>query len=707
MTAREIAGEGLLRAQRIAYRGWRRATDEPAAAFITDGDLNRSLGGTPLGAVAERIRQPGSPRLLPGLSDPGQTVDIIGQYFPDAINAARRQANEICRHRIEVFGHTESMGRKIDWHRDPRAGMRWPMAHYTQVPFKLGSGADIRQVWELNRLHHLVALGRAYALTGTETYASEFLLQTASWVTANPPRFGVNWTVAMEAAIRAVNLIAAFQLFLASPQVNDEVIGLFLKQFLAHGRFIRANLEFSYRTPSNHYLANLIGLFAIGVTMPCLAESHSWVRFSEARLRRELVRQVLPDGVSYEASVAYHRLVTEIFALFFALSPAAGIELSGEAWERFEAMFAFVRAYLKPDGTAPMIGDNDDGRLLRFKQREPGDHTYLLSIGAVLTENEGFKTSSRLDEEALWWFGPQGLELFDSLPATETPHASQAFDHAQVYIQRAGDLYMAIDCGDHGVRGRGSHAHSDALSFELYAYGTTFLRDPGTFVYTASSRWRNLFRSTAYHNTVRVDGKEISRFDDNALFAFLENVSPRLNQWQSNARSDSLDAEHDAYVRRAQPVTHRRIVTFDKEQGYWTIKDEFTGEGAHQFEFFFNFDAGLQVEISDDQRATVVGPRAALAIIPFSQLAFEIKRTDRWVSPAYATRLRSSGIIYRLHANVPFSNMIMLVPYRVGDEKEVSRILDSAGAMRERPRESINGEPPIGEAENETTDEHG
>ena len=231
-----------------------------------------------------------------------------------------------------------------------------------------------------------------------------------------------------------------------------------------------------------------------------------------------------------------------------------------------------------------------------------------------------------------------------------------------------------IDCGDHGARGRGSHAHSDALSLELYAYGATFLRDPGTFVYTASKRWRNLFRSTAYHNTVRVDGEEISRFNENALFAFLENVRPRVNQWQSDATSDTLDAEHHAYARLSEPLIHRRIVTFNKSEGYWTIKDQFTGEGAHQFEFFFNFDAGLEVTITDDQRATVRSERAALAIIPLSHLVFEIKRTDRWVAPAYATRLRASGIIYRLYANVPFENVFLLAPYKLGEEGKVTGI---------------------------------
>ena len=204
------------------------------------------------------------------------------------VDRAREQADEICHHHIRVFGQTIDFGPQLDWHRDPHVGIRWPLVHYTKVPLRLGSGADVRQVWELNRLQHLVTLGRAYALTDDENYASEFLLQLASWVEANPPRFGVNWTVAMEVALRAVNLIAAFELFLASPQMSDEAIALMLKLMLAHGRFIRANLEYSHRTPSNHYLSDLIGLFGIGMTLPDLGESRGWIRFSAPRRRRQL-----------------------------------------------------------------------------------------------------------------------------------------------------------------------------------------------------------------------------------------------------------------------------------------------------------------------------------------------------------------------------------------------------------------------------------
>lgn len=675
MTPQEVVGELLLRAKRRSSRVIHRAADSVNSAYISDKDLRRALKGQSPADVAKRMRERRAPQLTAGLSDLARTTEIIKQFFPDSIELARREADNILAHRIKVFDITHDLGTRIDWHGDPRARMRWPLEHHTRMPLRLGQGADVRQVWELNRLSHLTTLGRTYALTGDERYTEEFLLQIASWYEANPPRFGANWIVAMEVAIRAINIIAASQMFIDSPQMTDEAVELILKLLLAHGRFIRANLEFSHRTPSNHYLSDLIGLFVIGMTTPELKQSRAWVRYSAPRLLHEMDRQILGDGVDYEGSIAYHRLVLEIFALFFALSQSGGIELPGEYWERLEKMFDFVRCYLKPDGTAPMIGDSDDGRLIGFKERPAADHAYLMSIAAVLLENESFKQSSRLDEEALWWFGEEGREAFESLPASEDGPRSRDFSDAQIFIQRAGDLYAIVDCGDHGARGHGSHAHSDALSIEVFAFGRTFLRDPGTFVYTGSNYWRNLFRSTAYHNTVRVDEKEISPISEEQLFTLGPNLRPRVNAWESTAERDVLDAEHDGYARLAHPVLHRRIITFDKRGSFWMIEDRFTGEGAHLFDFFFNFDSGLEVSLENDGRATAKDERAAIQIVPAGNHTPEPEITRRWVSPSYGTRLHSSGIMYRLQASVPFKNVFLVVPYKSGDEEKVKRLL--------------------------------
>lgn len=676
MTPREVAGEALLRARRRFSEALSRANDSPQSTYVSDADLRRSLGGHSLAGVASRIRNSPEPHLTKGLADLATTVTTVKEFFPDAVEASRLEAEAILDHRVTLFSRKYELGRRIDWHRDPQGNLQWPLAHFTHVPSVIGRGADIRVVWELNRLQHFVTLGRAYLLTNDERYVEEFLLQLASWYEDNPPRFGVNWTTAMEVAIRAVNIIAALEMFRGSPNMTDEAMELIVKMLISHGRFIRNNLEFSYRGTSNHYLSDLIGMFVIGMTMPELREARGWVSYSARRLLKEMDRQVLADGVDYEGSIGYHRFVVEVFVLFFSICQANSLKIPGRYWGRLEAMFEFVRHYLKPDGTAPIIGDSDDGRLLKFKARPADDHSYLMSVAAVLIEKETFKQSSRIDEEALWWFGLQGREAFDSLAISEQRPASQAFREAQIFIQRGANpeepFYAIIDCGDHGLRGHGSHAHSDALSIEVFALNRTFLRDPGTFVYTASERRRNLFRSTAYHNTVRIDGEEISETLEGELFAFATNVRPQVNSWESTAERDVLDAEHDAYRRLAAPVIHRRVVTFEKREGYWTIKDIFTGAGRHRFEFFFNFDAGLEVTVDARNRATARDTRASLTIVTASDHKLEAKIESRWVSPAYGLRLNSSAIIYSLTAKVPLEVSFQLLASKTDDMQSQS-----------------------------------
>lgn len=686
LTLVDLAAEAAARVRRTVVNQYQRIVDEPERTYVSDDELDRATSGG--GATAWPAA------LLPGLADLDRTAAAVKRLFPTSAGETIQEAEAILSHRVRVFDDLSDLGGRIGWHSDPLAGVPWPMAHFSRVPLVLAGssrwdlaerparGPDIRVVWELNRMHHLTTLGRAYALSSDERFAEEFLLQLVSWYEQNPPRFGVNWVVAMEAAIRAINLIAAAGLFRGSRLVSEDSVRLMLKLLLAHGRHIRRNLERRRGGSSNHYLSNLVGLFAIGLMLPQFCESSEWVRISVAGLLEEMDGQVLPDGVDYEGSTGYHRLVLEIYALFFTMCRAGDISLPGRSWERLRGMFDFVRHYLKPDGTAPLIGDSDDGRILRFKTRPAVDHSYLMSFASALFEDDGFRPSGGIDEEAIWWFGVPATEAFDRAAAANTPE-SRGYPEAQIFVQRAQSgetgpeqqLYAIIDCGDNGARGHGSHAHCDAMSLELYACGQTFLRDPGTFAYTGSERWRNAFRSTAYHNTVRVDGEEISELRPGWLFALGSNVRPRINRWQSDSERDVLDAEHDGYARLPEPVVHRRIVTFDKREGYWTIEDELTGRGEHTFEFCFLFEPGIEVVTGEGGRIAARGRLAELAVIPASAHDLEVEPVSRWVSLSYGKAEPASGVVYRLRQTVPVKSTMLLIPFRTAVSEKVNRIM--------------------------------
>jgi uncharacterized heparinase superfamily protein len=70
---------------------------------------------------------------------------------------------------------------------------------------------------------------------------------------------------------------------------------------------------------------------------------------------------------------------------------------------------------------------------------------------------------------------------------------------------------LIFDVGALGCPVSSGHGHADLLSIQCAVFGEPYLVDPGTFVYTADRGWRDFFRGTGAHSTVRVDGLDQAR----------------------------------------------------------------------------------------------------------------------------------------------------------------------------------------------------
>src|ERR1044072_4266474 len=163
MTLFELCAETLLRFRRKALTTYRRLGDTLEKSYITDNQLARALGGKSVTEVSRRIRGGQPPYLLGGLTDLAQTAKLINQGFPASVEEILREADALLDHEIKIFERLWNCGIPIDWHCDIETGMRWSLDHYTRTPLVKGKLADVRAVWELNRLQHFVTLGRAYA----------------------------------------------------------------------------------------------------------------------------------------------------------------------------------------------------------------------------------------------------------------------------------------------------------------------------------------------------------------------------------------------------------------------------------------------------------------------------------------------------------------------------------------------------------------
>src|SRR5256714_14607047 len=575
-------------------------------------------------------------------------------------------------HRWPLLGYGAlDFGEEVDWLRDPASGARWPLRFHGDVRLVRGDGSDVRVLWELNRLGHMLTLGRAYALAREESFAEEFFRQVESWIEQNPVGFGPNWACAMEVSLRALNLLAAFQLLRRSRALDERRLARLLALFDAHAHYVRRNLEFSYIATGNHYLSDVVGLLWLGVCLPELRAASEWRAFGLRESLRELDKQVLADGADCEASTGYHRFVTELFLYSFTLCRANGIEIEARHWHKLRSMLEYVRAYLRPDGRAPLVGDTDDGQVLPIVRRDADDHAYLLAVGAALFGEPRFKLSEEAPEEVAWLLGPEGVKIYSELETAGARSAQSAvFKDAGACVMREGDLYLLLSASGAGLSGRGAHGHNDALSVEVSARGVSFIADAGTYVYTSDAREREQFRSTAFHSTVEVDGEEQNTTVEDAPFFIGDEAKPRIIRWETSPARDIAAAEHRGYERlNTGPVTHRRAVTFDKREGFWLIEDTLAGEGRHDFRFVFHAAPSRDARVLDGSTVEIhEGADGARLFVASLDTHGGVALEPRWSSRAYGSKVETVAAVWTLRADAPLTARWLLLPVGAGED---------------------------------------
>ena len=113
------------------------------------------------------FRKRESPKFFAGFAAPKATAHQQRELFPEQTEALLTQAEGIANeHCWPLLGFGEKCYGKdeIDWNRDPLSGVEWPLDYHADINLFRGNGSDARVLWELNRLSHLIALGRAHAV---------------------------------------------------------------------------------------------------------------------------------------------------------------------------------------------------------------------------------------------------------------------------------------------------------------------------------------------------------------------------------------------------------------------------------------------------------------------------------------------------------------------------------------------------------------
>jgi hypothetical protein len=452
---------------------------------------------------------------------------------------------------------------------------------------------DARVVWEVNRGFDLLALAQAGALVENEAYSQRARQILEGWLHDNPYPKGLNWASALESGLRLINWYLAARFF-GWHRTSGPVERAWLDSIYRHSQFIWSN-QSRYSSANNHLIGEMAGLYVAAAAWPCWPASALWQRRSRAILEREISLQVHEDGVSREQSVGYQIFVLQLLIVAGLVGELHGDAYSCEYWSTVRRMIEFLRGIADASGSLPDFGDSDNGMALMLSpQARLRQFTDLIELEEAFSIRD-WKPSTGLSAAA-WLLA--GFPIPRNWPR-EQVQTRKSFPKGGYFV--LGDRYgsrkevsAVFDAGPLGYLSIAAHGHADCLSFTLSLAGEQVLIDPGTYCYHRDLEWRNYFRSTAAHNTLRVDGRDQSEMG--GPFMWLQRARPTVESWDLAGPRPHVRARHDGYARLPDPLVHTRELVIDLERSCIDVTDSLSCRGSHIVERFWHFAEECAVE---------------------------------------------------------------------------------------------------------------
>lgn len=533
------------------------------------------------------------------------------------------------------------------WTLDPVSGTHWPGAEVSafDIDFRFEGGhRDVKYVAEANRLHFLTAPAIHARRTRDEALAHAVLGSVLSWMEANPPGRGVNWYSGIEAGYRLVSLAS---IVTALDPWIDAATGERLASFIAAHAAWLARFPSLFSSANNHLVAEAMGLAVAARLLSDHPQAAEWLSSAGTHLEGRALALFHEDGVGQEQSPAYAAFTLEMLLVGFA---ALGNDAPGPAAkERLSKAAAALTAFLDDAGSVPLIGDDDQSRiLLAYGSEEP---RYAASIAAALA---GFLNRPDLAPPLR---DPHWRDVVFSSPTSGPApgDGTTTFRQGGYTIRRseiAGwRVHFTFDHGPLGFGALAAHGHADALSVWLALDGRPVLVDAGTYLYHSEGENRRRFRVTAVHNTLTLGGA--SQSEPSGPFNWMpRRARARLDKGAGTVPLD-LSASHDGYEKRFG-ITHHRDIA-ETATGF-DITDRLTGRTPDgDVEIAFLLAPGLNVGVEHDRVTASRGGRPEITLDAPKGASIEIVRADEasgrgFHSPGFGILEETATVLMRAPA---------------------------------------------------------
>lgn len=330
---------------------------------------------------------------------------------------------------------------------------------------KAWNNKELQHLWRYN-LHYfeyLFKLAYEYSMDNNQgLYYDKFKHLTENWIDNNPLAFGDGWHP-YTISLRFTNWISVYKIFRHRIILDHDFDKKLNESIYLQYKYLQNNLEKDVL--GNHYFENIKAIIIGSIFFEDIKVKD---KFKE-ELMKQLDEQILNDGMHFELSPMYHKIILEdlIRITYWLRDEPVYKDLIYFIQKMIDVMYSLEGNF----GKTPTFNDSADGI--------SKDYKILLGVCK---------------------------KYFDL-----SPQHKKSFEDSGFYIINNQYRKLIFDTGDICPSYLPAHGHCDALSFELSINNIPVIVNSGTYKYE-NGIWRDYFRSTKSHNTVTISNKEQSQF---------------------------------------------------------------------------------------------------------------------------------------------------------------------------------------------------
>ena len=364
---------------------------------------------------------------------------------------------------------------------------------------------DIRTNWELNRHYQFAGMAKSFYVTGDFSILEELQELFYDWNNKNHFLCGVEWTSAMEIAIRVNSWIYTYcflnKAFEKYNLENNKILKDISRGIIVMADYIVKHRA-KYSSANNHLI---VEMYAVGMS-GIFFDYKPWEKLAFNILTEELPRQNYADGVNKEMSLHYQSFVMEAYGLLMLEMKHNHIKIP-QIWEEYLLhMSEFMCDCCGEYGETVVFGDNDEGKILDLSGEHFDHYRYVLDLmGSVLPKR--YSKMENIHENLYWILSDDFKNSVLKKNCYYSPEVKCYREGGYtLWRSKNNKVLIGIDHADLGFGSLAAHGHADALSFQMFIEGMPVFVDPGTYNYHVPKKMRDDLRATVNHNTVCVDG---------------------------------------------------------------------------------------------------------------------------------------------------------------------------------------------------------